>query len=108
MTTDGDVGHFEDQPSAEVIRDLDFLLSGVGGELALGVERRARKKRRRTYALAGAAAIAVASLMILPDPPGTPPPPPPNIGLNVESSRPFVVMPTSRDDLTIIWLLNEE
>ena len=106
MTTDGDTGHFEDQPSPEVIRDLDCLLSGVGSELAAGVGRRARKKRRRTYALAGAAAIAVASLMFLPDPPETPPLPPEDIGLNVESSRPFVIMPTSRDDLTIIWLLN--
>ena len=108
MTTDGDTGHFEDQPSPEVIRDLDFLLSGVGSELAAGVGRRARKKRRRTYALAGAAAIAVASLMFLPDPPGTPQTPSQDLGLNVESSRPFVVMPTSRDDLTIVWLLKGE
>lgn len=108
MTTDGDVGHFEDQPSAEVIRDLDFLLSGVGGELALGVERRARKKRRRTYALAGVAAIALVSLMFLPDPPATPPAAPQDLGLNVESPRSFVVMSTSRDDLTVVWLLNRE
>ena len=100
--------HFEDQPSAELIRDLDLLLKGVGGEMALGVERRVRKRRRRTYALAGAAAIALVSLMIIPDRTGTPPTPPQNLGLNVESSRPFVVMPTSRDDLTIVWLLNGE
>ena len=45
MTTGGDVRHLEDQPSAQVIRDLDFLLKGVGGEMALGVERRVRKRR---------------------------------------------------------------
>ena len=75
MTTGGDVRHLEDQPSAEVIRDLDILLNGVGGEMSLGVERRVRKRRRRTYAVAGAAAIALVSWMILPDrviPPPTP------------------------------------
>ena len=100
--------HFEDQPSAELIRDLDLLLTGVGGEMALGVERRVRRRRQRTYAGAGAVAIALVLWMVLPDRVGTPPTTPRGLGLNVESSRPFVVMPTSRDDLTIVWLLNGE
>ena len=77
----------EDQPSPEVIRDLDFLLKGVGGEMALGVERRVRKKRRRTYTVAGAAAIALVSWMILPDRVGTPPTTPQDLGLDVEPSQ---------------------
>lgn len=98
----------EDELSPEVIRDLDFLLKGVGGEMALGVERRLQKRRRRTYAVAGATALALVSWMILPDRVGTPPTIPQDFGLDVESSRSFVVMSTSRDDITIVWLLKGE
>lgn len=89
------------------LAELDRLLTGLSTEAAARMKRRGSRRRwiRGAGALAAAAVVAGIALAL----PETPSPERPrDEGLNVSSSRPFAVIPTSREDITIIWLMDSE
>jgi hypothetical protein len=93
-----------DEPNG--IQGLDPLLGALADEMAQRVRRRRRRRALGTSGLAFAAAAAIAGLVFVTLEPEAAAPSP-EAGLNVESSRSFVVFPTSRDDITVIWLMED-
>jgi hypothetical protein len=85
---------------------LDRILSTVSGNVAERVRLRQKRRRlRRRGGLLAAAAAIVGVVLVSVDlerPPVVPPP----SGLDVASSRSFVVFPTSRPDITVVWLMD--
>jgi hypothetical protein len=119
---DGD--RSDDRLDAETARELNLLLDAMGVELARRVE--VRGARRPWIAWSGLGALAAAALAALTligpgdlaDSGGAGPAPGddapasggegvPAPGLDVEAPGPFLVFPTSDEDITVIWLLGE-
>lgn len=93
------------------LQDLDELMSALGGEIAGQGHPRLRGVRYGHRVLLGSAAAALVAFLTVQALRQSDPSPmtaPEEIGLEVESSRPFAVFPTKADDLTVIWLLPEE
>lgn len=85
---------------------LDRMLSAV----ADGMDRRlSRRRRRRRMAVSGmvlATAASAVGLALASWRGGEIQPSAPVASLDVASSRSFVVIPTSRPDITVVWLMN--
>lgn len=88
------------------LKRLDHILSAVSDDVAERVRLRQRSRLlRRAGFLFAAAATVVGAVLVSADretsqliAPGP--------GLDVASSRSFVVLPTSRADITVVWLLD--
>lgn len=87
---------------------LEPLLDALGDAMAERIRTRRRRRLIGGSGLVLAAAAAVATLVLVTVDQEAAPTGPPDAGLNVESSRGFVVFPTSRDDITVIWLMDPE
>ena len=83
---------------AEELRALDRLLTGVGQELAHRIERRRRVRSLVASSVLFGAAAIVATVIMRPsdNQPSGAQNDPVEVGMDVESSRPFVVVPASR------------
>jgi hypothetical protein len=98
---------------------LGRLLDDMSAEVANRVERRVGKRRWIIGSGAGAVAAAVATLAVLgtletgglgsgdPGAGGATAAAEFDAGLDVEAPGPFVVFPTSDENITVIWLLGE-
>ena len=88
------------------LEELDRMLDGLAGEMAGRLTRRQRRRRvARRVGFVLAAATVAGSIWLGPDPA---PVAAPAQALDVASSRPFAVFPTSRSNITVIWLLSPE
>lgn len=84
---------------------LDRLLSAVSDGMDRRLTRRRRRKRLAVSGLALATAASVVGLAVISSRGGETQPPAPTASLDVASSRSFVVIPTSRPDITVVWLM---
>ena len=85
---------------------LDRILSTVSGNLAERVQLRQKRRRLRRSGLLLTAAAALVGVVLVSVNLERPPVTPPTSGLDVASSRSFVVFPTSRADITVVWLMD--
>jgi len=88
------------------LKRLGRILSTVSDNVGERVRLRQKRRRlRRAGVLLTAAAVVVGVVLVSVDL-ERPPVVPPTLGLDVASSRSFVVFPTSRADITVVWLID--